>query len=119
MGFEHDFYGGYEGEPEYIFRIERQPARSLRIWGGYIDAIMNAVALDPSGWHSLAKFYHLNEGWFEGSPWRIPELSTALDQLQSVESSELDEQQKRVLAALCELFQVALNEGLDVVILYD
>ena len=32
MGFEHDFYGGYEGEPEYIFRIERQPARSLRIW---------------------------------------------------------------------------------------
>ena len=119
MGSEHDFYAGYEGDPEYIFRIECQPTRSLRIWGGYIDAIMNSVAPGPSGWHSLAKFYHLDEGWFEESPWRIPELSKALDQLQVADFSGLDEQSKRVLAALCELFQVALSEGLDVVIVYD
>jgi hypothetical protein len=119
VGQENDFYAGYEGEPEYIFRIERQPTSFLRIWGGYIDAIMNAVTPGPSGWHSLAKFYHLDEGWFEESPWRIPELPAALDQLHAVDSSELDEQPKRVLTALCELFQIALSEGLDVVIVYD
>ena len=119
MGVTHDFYSGYEGEPEYIFCIETQPSRCLRIWGGYIDAIMRAVAPGPSGWHSLAKFYHLDEGWFDGSPWLIPELSRALQQLQSIDSSKLDEQSKRVFIALCELLQVALDLGDGVVIVYE
>ena len=119
MNQKYDFYSGYEGEPEYVFRLTQASSHSIHTWGGHIDAIMSAVAPGPSGWHSLAKYYHLDEGWFEESPWLVPELSTALDQLGSVNISGLDEEPKRVLAALCELFQAALDQDLGVVIVYD
>ena len=119
MDYKHDFYSGYEGEPEYVFRLLGAPTRSIRTWGGYFDAIMKEVTPGPNGWESLAKTYHLDEGWFDESPWGVPDVARAHSQLESVRSGSLDETVRAVHSALCALFLHALTSGDRVIIEYD
>ena len=119
MNKAKDFYTGYEGEPEYVFRLQEQPASSVRAWGGHIDSIMAAMSADTVGWDALFKAYQLDEGWFNESPWSVPDVTRARIQLELVDSAALSSDASEVLAALCTLFRTAEETMSGVVVIYD
>ena len=116
---QHDFYIGFEGEPEYTFRHTNEQDRLVRMWGGHFDAIMAEVCAGVSRMSSLSKFHQLCEGWFNESPWVVPNVAEALSQLQSVDVSHLEGEIQKVHAALYQLFQDSLATKSGIEILYD
>ena len=119
MKNKHDFYTGFEGEPEYIFLIDSAPTRRLRIWSGYVDSILMALEAKKPEWVSIFKFYQLEEGWFDESPWVVPDVQIAFEQLTLLHSSELEGAVQSVYLALCTLFQEAIQTNRNVMIFYD
>ncbi|OPH62161.1 hypothetical protein BC351_02720 [Paenibacillus ferrarius] len=109
-----DFYTGYEGEPEIIFYFENFDGQKvqLKAWIGYFDSIMAAIQPTKNGWSGLSYYYHTDTGWFEETPWRIPDLGDALNNLQSVNKTELDQETLTVYQSIFELLhQVQLIDG--------
>ena len=80
------YYKGFEGEQEIQFI--RSPSNGdrtiLSIWCGYFDDIMRLFQPTESGWTGLAYYYNLDIGWYEESPWKIPDVIDALHQFESL-----------------------------------
>ncbi|AUX26719.1 uncharacterized protein SOCEGT47_072890 [Sorangium cellulosum] len=107
-GAKRDYYAGFEGEPEVRFHWTGDDGleRAVRLWVGYFDQIMSAIEPEEVGWTGLALPYHLNEGWYDSSPWPIPELESVIEQWRRIDTSRLDEPARaahaEVLALLIE-----------------
>lgn len=108
-----DHYSGFEGEPEiqFIHLCKNGDKVIIRMWGGYFDPIMNAVldAIDPgnNGWTGLAYCYSAVEGWYDESPWQIPDISDAIRQFESVNVSSLNKNTQNVLNDILSLLKKA------------
>ncbi len=104
-----DFYTGYEGEPEIIFYFENAEDKhvQLKVWIGHFDAIMLAITPNSNGWKGLSRYYQTDTGWFEESPWKIPDLDDALHNIQYADSAKLDHTALLVYHNLCELLHQA------------
>ncbi|MFD1886472.1 hypothetical protein [Paenibacillus wenxiniae] len=115
-----DFYSSYEGEPEIIFYFENLEGEivQLKAWMGYFDAIMAAIAATQNGWNGLSYYYHLDTGWFEKRPWRIPDLDDALQDIQNVDTTQLDHKALLVYRNLYELLHQAKLINQDVWVEY-
>lgn len=110
-----DFYKGYEGENEIRFiKGCDNDAQVLSIWDGYFNDIMEQFEPTEKGWEGLAYYYHLNIGWYENSPWEIPNLESALQQFQSIKSMLRFEKSKEVLSTICNFILSAINENAKV-----
>lgn len=109
MGKVTDFYTGYEGEPEIIFYFENSDGQQtqLKAWIGYFDSIMSAVQPAENGWKGLSYYYHTDTGWFEKTPWRIPDLEEVLKNIQNINITNLDKKTLSFYQNLCELFHQA------------
>lgn len=109
MDILKDFYIGFEGEPEIIFYFENSENQRvlLKAWIGYFDSIMAAIQPNETGWSGLTYYYHMDTAWFKESPWRIPDLGDALNNLQSANITELDQETINFYQKLSELLREA------------
>ncbi|WP_207655827.1 hypothetical protein [Vallitalea okinawensis] len=117
---KHNYYKGFEDEPEIQFTCSYSKDRSkvLKIWNGYFDNIMNAIQPEVSGWTSIAYYYHLHEGWYKESPWRIQDIDSAVMQFKKVDIGVLDRITQKVLNDILELLIEAQANNETVLISY-
>ena len=115
-----DYYSGFEGSPkiQFISVIDNEKL-TIRVWIGYFDNIMEAINFEPPEWTGLALYYHLDEGWYEESPWKIPELDTIIQQFQKIDYKVFDKETKKVYEDIFNLLQKAKAEQKSVIIVYD
>lgn len=109
-----DFYSGYEGEGEiqFIQILGNEKTYTIRIWDGYFDDIMEKIEPEVGGWTNLAYYYNLAEGWYDESPWKIPNISDALRQIEQVGNSQFHfEKTKEVFEQVCMLLKNAIKNN--------
>ncbi len=107
-----DFYTGYEGEGEiqFIHVLNNGNKNIIRIWDGYFDDIMEKIEPESSGWTGLAYYYNLAEGWYDESPWKIPNLLETLQQIRETKDAKFRFQcSEKILDEICNL----LNNAID------
>ncbi|MGE5417879.1 MAG: dihydroorotate dehydrogenase (quinone) [Acidobacteriota bacterium] len=115
------YYDGFDGYPEIQFiKVAGNGQRTIiRLWDGFFDSIMNLIQPGPSGWTGLALPYHLYEGWYVESPWRIPDIMEAIEQFTSVDIEALDDQTNCVLQDIIKLLSDAKSNRETVLIGYE
>ncbi len=115
------YYDGFEGEPEirFIRGIDNEEKHILSIWEGYFDRIMNVIIPEQTGWTGIAYFYHLHEGWYEESPWQIPNIETVSNQLKKIDINILDNDTQNVLNDILEFLKGAQLQNDTVWIAYE
>ncbi|MBC1487495.1 dihydroorotate dehydrogenase (quinone) [Listeria sp. FSL L7-1485] len=106
-----DYYKGFEGNPEIDFYTYKDNGEKigLEIWEGYFNEIMQEIKPVNGKWRSLAYYYHLYEGWYDESPWEIPNNKEALELLETVETSQLDVIPQEILLKLIKLLKENIN----------
>lgn len=124
----HDYYSGFEGEPEITFsRISIGKERVLfRLWDGYFETFMNPLfdkyrAVDADNWPSILRHWNERTGYasLENLPWRIEDLPRTVDafatlgktDLESHATAERAETSWTVLCALIKFLRAALEAG--------
>lgn len=118
MKINNVFYKGYEGEKEIRFiKGNEENIEIISIWDGFFNDILEQITPAEKGWEGLAYYYHLCIGWYEHSPWEIPDTKNALEQLKSFRSSDFRfERSKDVLETICTFLSNAIKEGKKVYI---
>lgn len=105
-----DYYKGFEGYPEIDFYTYiNEEKTGIEMWEGYFDKIMNELSPVDGKWVSLAYYYHLDEGWYDESPWVIPDNKKALEQFETIEIKVLDNVTQEIILKLIKL----LKDNLD------
>ncbi|EAG2076458.1 dihydroorotate dehydrogenase (quinone) [Listeria monocytogenes] len=105
-----DYYKGFEGYPEINFYTYINGEKTgIEMWEGYFDKIMNELSTVDGKWVSLAYYYHLDEGWYEESPWVIPDNKKALEQFETIDIKVLDNVTQEIMMKLIKL----LKDNLD------
>lgn len=113
------YYQGFEGEPEIIFCTKTTKGSSFGIWSGYFDEIMSRIKPTSKGWEGLAYYYQMEEGWYDESPWKIPDIKLVHSQLNSINVEDLDNVCKEILSSIINLLKEAINEKAEVLIYYE
>ena len=107
-----DFYKGYEGGDEIQF-IEISPNGSrniIRMWDAFFHDFIEKIKPEKEGWTSLAYYYHLDEGWYDESPWEIRDILKALEQLEQLRNIDFNfEETREIYNEVCKLLDSALN----------
>ncbi|MGX7245930.1 hypothetical protein ACWOC1_13890 [Enterococcus quebecensis] len=108
-----NYYEGFEGNPEIdIYTFSKNEKVGIEMWDGYFDEIMRAIQPVNGEWQSLAYYYNLYEGWYDESPWEIPNNQEALKQFESIDNSTLDKVSQEILTKIIELFKNNSNNGI-------
>ena len=124
----HDYYSGFEGEPEILFsRISSGNERILfRLWDGYLEAFMNPLfekyrAIDADDWPLILRHWNELTGYasLESLPWQIEDLSRTVDAFATLGKTDLEshastgraEPSWTALCALIEFLREALDAG--------
>lgn len=112
MNTRIDYYSGFEGEPEINFLYTGLDGidYSINMWIGYFDNIMGCVEPTSEGWKGLSYYYHTHTGWYEHSPWQVPDMLIVLSELQSIDDLLLDPKSREILKHICNLFVKAIQE---------
>ncbi len=101
-----NYYEGFEGNPEIdIYTFLENEKVGIEMWDGYFDEIMRAIQPVNGEWQSLAYYYNLYEGWYDDSPWPIPDNQEALKQFESIDKSQLGEVPKEILTKIIGLLK--------------
>jgi len=114
-----DFYDGFEGEGEiqFIQVLDDGNKSVIRIWEGYFDDFMEKIEPTSNGWTGLAYYYNLDEGWYDDSPWKIPNVAETLSQLKQIENVEFRfPESKNVINEICILLNKAIEDNICVYI---
>lgn len=114
-----DYYSGFEGYPEICFIFDlKQGLIELKAWEGYFEFFMDKIKPEPEGWTALAYYYHLDIGWYDESPWKVPDVGAVIRQFETIKDSDFNKVTRKVFDELYELFQMAESYGGNVVIEY-
>lgn len=116
------YYKGFEEDSEIIFRLEddNKKYEAFGIWEGYLENIIEKVEPTDGYWTGLAYYYHLDIGWYEESPWQVPNLKEAYDQLDEIDKDSLEyPEEKDILEILLSMFKKAIENGYKIYILYE
>lgn len=115
-----DYYSGHEGMPQIDFvRKSGGDEIIFTLWDGYFEAFMNAVRPTADGWNSLAKYYHLHEGWYDESDWHLDDPVEALIQLSSIKEEDLPDAVRLIWSKVLEFFRQGIALGDRFSIRYD
>jgi hypothetical protein len=93
--------------------------REVRLWEGFLDSIMALAEPQGGRWTGLALPYHLHGGWYEASPWRVPDLGAALKQWREIDTTKLSERALAAHRAVQLLLCDAEERGGEVAISYE
>ena len=102
------YYVGFEGEGEiqFIRFLKSGDKYILRICEGYFFRIMDAMKPQISK-TGLYYQYSALKGWYEKSPWQIPDLKEALEELESANTKEFDTETLNAYKDICLLLKSA------------
>lgn len=120
MTENYKYYNGFESEPEYIFCLyeNNHVTEKIHIWCGYFSDIILTIEPVEKGWTSLAEYYHMCID-FDNDNWEIPDIHSALNQLQNIDASMIEfPVSHEVLKLLIEIFTRACENHLDIYIEY-
>ncbi|MAQ14615.1 MAG: hypothetical protein CMN30_07440 [Sandaracinus sp.] len=82
----HDFYSGFEGEPECRISLasDRGVEEELHVWSGYFDALMASLVTIDGQWRGVALHHHAHTGWNELGVrrWTDPDVVDSRRQLE-------------------------------------
>lgn len=102
------YYCGYEGEKEIQFIAEKE---KLIIWDGFFNDIMEQFKPSTEGWMGLAYYYHMSMGWYDESPWKIPNLEECLQHFKQLDISDCRfKESEKVLLEICEFVHSAIQK---------
>ena len=108
-----NYYAGFEGNPEIdIYTFKGNIRIGIEIWDGYFDEIMGAIQPLNGEWQSLAYYYNLDEGWYDDSPWEIPNNQEALKQFESIDKSTLGKVSQEILTKIIGLLKNNSNNSI-------
>lgn len=109
----HDYYSGFEGEPEITFVRKDTLGDELAfaLWDGHFGRIIELIQPEPEGWSGLALHYHLDTGWNEDDDWRVPDPEVALSQLDGLVRADLPEQERKILDELVAFIREGIQAG--------
>lgn len=112
----HDFYTGFEGEPEIVIAhlIDGKPNSEVRAWEGYFDRAMSLVSPGASGWSGVALHYHLLTGWDDGRRWIDPDITDTIRKMEDARSLCAEATVRLFLDALLSLLRDAQSQGGEV-----
>jgi len=83
----HDFYAGFEGEPEYRISLAsgRGVEEELHVWSGYFDSLMESLVAIDGQWRGIALHHHVGTGWNELAVrrWSDPDVVDSRRQLKA------------------------------------
>jgi len=117
---DNKYYESFEGEPEIrlISLLKNGELQIFSIWSGYFDEIMDKIEPDSNGWSGLAYYYHMQEGWYENSPWLISDIGNAIKQFNEIREDELGLIAKEVLNQIIDILEYAEKNSNEVQIAY-
>lgn len=110
------YYKGFEGEPEIIFSTSK---KKIHMWSGYFDELFLLFKPKQNGWEGLAYYYHLDEGWYEESPWRIPDIREAYNQFKSIYDEIENSICKELLEDILQILNLAIEDEEAIFISYE
>lgn len=117
---EMNYYDGFEPEPEIKFVLDSVDQPSvLRMWVGYFDEIMKMIPPVNSEWLGIAYEYNMEEGWYEESPWIIPELHILKSQLEIIKDSVTDVTISSICIDLLTIIDNAVQLKSKIYIIYE
>jgi hypothetical protein len=110
-----DFYSGFEGYPEIIMELKGPGGsiETIRMWDGHFDAIMTLIEPENGEWTGLALPYNLLQGWFEVSPWRVPNMKEVLTQWEKIDESKIPASCRLLHQAVRDLMREAVKSGAE------
>lgn len=102
------YYAGFEGEGEiqFIRVLKSGDKYVLRVCEGYFIRIMDAMEPEISN-TGLYYQYSTLKGWYEKSPWQIPDLKEAIEQFENTNTKEFDEETLNVYNDIYNLLKSA------------
>lgn len=108
----NQFYRGYEGEKEIQIFTSKE---KMVIWDGFFNDIMEQFKPAEEGWIGIAYYYHLYLGWCDGKVWKIPNIDEYLQQFRQLDITNCRfEESKKVLADICNMLCLAIQENENV-----
>jgi hypothetical protein len=113
-----DYYTGFEGDAEITFKTADQEM-VITMWEGYFTNIIEDIMPNEQGmWEGLTLFHHTDTGWHDKSPFRLPELTVIIKQLENCDSSSWDYDTQQVYDNLLMLFKYASKNAVAVDVEY-
>jgi hypothetical protein len=114
-------YKGFEGEPEIQFATVSESGDKviLSLWVGFFDSILNLIKPTETGWTGLAYYYHMDEGWYDESPWKIEDVGSTISELKGIAVNNLDNQAKAAYDDILKLLKESQIKNDTVWIYYD
>jgi hypothetical protein len=83
----------------------------VRMWSGHFDALMSKIEPDGGRWTGLALPYHLQEGWYVESPWKVPDLQVVTQQWEQLAVAGVRADCQALYSAVLELMREAGEPG--------
>ena len=116
---EFDFYSGYEGEPELIISQIREDGSVktlIKLWIGYFDSLLELINPNSKGeWEGIVLNYHTQPFWYNIAPLKYENQKLFIEQLESIENSQLEVIKQNILLILIDTFKdsVLSNEKIN------
>jgi hypothetical protein len=109
-----NFYEGYEGEPELqmICKRDNENIVVMRLWIGFFDSILTLIKPGKDGfWEGIPLYYHTVTGWHDVEEWECTHENKLLffEQLNAVDSNDLNESTKLVLIELRNMVSMCIK----------
>ncbi|TCS96822.1 hypothetical protein [Hazenella coriacea] len=106
------YYKGFEGEPEiqFIYTLDNEKKSILKIWIGYFETIMDAMITGEGELTGLVYYYSLHEGWYDESPWQIPNSSEAIEHFSKVRIEDLEQEVQQTLGDVIKVLPEVIKE---------
>lgn len=106
------YYIGFEGEPEiqFIYTLHNGKKSILKIWIGYFETIMDAMITEEKELTGLVYYYSMHEGWYDESPWKIPNLNEAIEHFSKVKIENLEQEVQQTLEDVIKILPEIIKE---------
>lgn len=108
----HDFYSGFEGEPELVIerRMGEAVCESVHAWIGHFESLMDSFPAPPGGWAGIALHHHMDTGWNDGE-WSDPSPGQTSDILEAARRATEDDQARLLADTLIGMYRQAVSKG--------
>lgn len=122
-----EFYNGFEGEPEveFICKINENIDKFV-IWQGYFEGLLAGCFRDNIKEGGLLHSYINVDGFYDESPWKIPNIAIVIDELSYFRKEKFNTNCSNMASTIENLkveLQVflsnSINKGSDVYIDYN
>ncbi|PAE08308.1 hypothetical protein CHI12_06695 [Terribacillus saccharophilus] len=93
------YYDGFEGEPEVVLFNDHQ---RFIMWNGYFESLLDSLLDTNLEKEGILEEYYNHEGWYDDSPWMIPDVPLTIWQLKHFDLNKVN-QSENIKVVLPEL----------------